>query len=136
MSESNSSSDKMEEPEPYDPAEDIKTKFVIISPEEKKSIHNRKLTTMFGTDTLQYKWLDLTNDTKVEEVQRFGDGGYSNVTLYRYKKDGKMFIVKKNCKNNNSEGDTVNEIRQMSKIKSDYVIRCYGYTSEYFLIFL
>ena len=128
MEESLASSDIMEEPEPYDPIEDIKTKFVTINPEDKMAFENRKITTMFGTDTIQYKWLDLTCGTKVEEVKRFGHGGYSDVILYRCKKDGKMFIVKKNCKNSNSDGDTVNEIRQMTKIESDYVIRCYGYS--------
>ena len=66
MSESLGSSDKMEEPDHYDPDEDIKTKFVTVTPEEKKAFKYRRLSTKFGGHVFQFKWLDLTSDTKVE----------------------------------------------------------------------
>ena len=93
-SESLCSDDKMEE-EQIDELEELKTKFVTITPEQMKSKENRKLSTQYGTDTIHYNWLDLTCETKVEEIKRFGHGGFANVVLYKYKKDGKMFIIKK-----------------------------------------
>ena len=128
MSESLSSNDKMEEPEQIDELEDLKTKFVTITPDQMKSIENRKLSTQYGTDTIHYNWLDLTCEAKVEEIKRYRHGGYANVVLYKYKKDGRMFIVKKNRKNSCGESVTANEIKQMRKIQSDCVIRCYGYS--------
>ena len=87
QSETDSSDDKMEELKETDQLEDLKTKYVTLTDEERKSINNRKLTTTYGTDTIHYNWLDLTSDTNVEEIQRFGHGGYSNVILYKYKKN-------------------------------------------------
>ena len=49
MSESLSSNDKMDEPEQIDELEDLKTKFVTITPDQMKSIENRKLSTQYGT---------------------------------------------------------------------------------------
>ena len=63
------------------------------------------------------------------------------MTLLRSKKDGKLIIVKKNRVNEKNKSDddddviidtvlttNINEIRQMTMVKSEYVIRCLGYS--------
>ena len=45
-----------------------------------------------------------------------------------FKENGKHIIVKQNKKSASSDADTINEIKLMTKVKSKYTIRCYGYS--------
>ena len=115
--------DKEEEPLPLETVYESNNQ----SPKSTKSRSVRNKYASFGC-VRHYKWLELNDETKLEKIQEFGNGGFGLVTLFKFKANGKYIIVKQNKKSTNSEADTINEIRQMSKVESQYTIRCYGYS--------
>ena len=115
--------------------EDLKTQYHtgLSDAEIEKNANNRLLKNLFGPTAVNFKKMELNNETKIEKIQEFS-GGFADVTLLKFRKNGKLFIVKKNRKvgpaKDTVESDTINEIKLMMKVKSDYVIRCYGYSED------
>ena len=104
-----------------------------ISDEQREEIaYKKQLAKKFGSNVENFKWLVLNDETKLEKIKEFDNGGFAGVTLHKFRRNGKMIIVKKNRmtgKNDDAiKADTVNEIRHMNMVKSDFVIRCYGYS--------
>ena len=116
--------DKVEPPLPLETVyESNKNKLTT------KALESRKLRNKYENFGVQhYKWCELNDKTKLEKIQQFGHGGFGLVTLFKIKENGKYVIVKRNKKSRNSDADTINEVKQMCKVKSQYTIRCYGYS--------
>ena len=127
--------------------EQLKTQFTgpgaQLSVEQRgKKLNRRRLATLFGRNLRNYQWSELNDEALFELIKVFNNGGFADVTLLKSKKGGKLIIVKKNRVNEKNKSDdahddviidtvlttNINEIRQMTMVKSEYVIRCLGYS--------
>ena len=114
-------SDSMEMKEDQ-PDEDtlIKTQYIGSEVSDKQreiNAHKKRLVEAFGSNDGCFKWMKLNDDSKLEKIKEFGHGGFADVTLHKFRKNGKLIIVKKNRmtgKNDNVvRTNTINEIKHM-----------------------
>ena len=116
----------------------VKTQFTgpgaQLSDEQiKRKASKHRLAKMFGRNLKNYEWSELNDENKFEKIQVFKNGGFADVTLLKSRKgSGKLIIVKSNRLEGKNQDcvkvDTVNEVKQMTAVKSIYVIRCLGYS--------
>ena len=124
----NNDSDVMMDPDQVEEHEDLSTKYLTIAGKGtgggKRS--SRQIHTKYGYHAF-IKWEHLTDNSHFELVKKF-KGGYGEVLILKSKKTGEMVVVKKNCKGDNIDADTANEITQMKllKNKSKYLINLLG----------
>ena len=51
-----------------------------------KSTKSRSVRNKYaGFGVQHYKWMELNNQTKLEKIQEFGNGGFGLVTLFKFK---------------------------------------------------
>ena len=125
--EYSSHNDEMEPPEAVPTAELIKTQMITLSTKQKNSLKARQLRLLkilYDCDN-GIHWSDLNDKAKFQQLEKFS-GGFAEVLVLKMKDNGRVIVVKKNCKGNNVTANTANEIKLMRLVDSKYVIKFYG----------
>ena len=63
-------------------------KSFSLTEEDLKSIEKDRLKHLFGSNARHFDWQALNDKTKVEQVEKFTNGGFADVFWFKFKTNG------------------------------------------------